>query len=339
MPRDRRIIRDFLYEDIDRLYSIYSQVFQGVAGQIVESFTNQAASKESGRSAPLTGRTLEEQVVELSTHMQVKWLHDHMYNTLEEKLGSVMIEDPELTPGNYEQVLSGCFLLKVQGAAEISDYHRLTTFLEKYNELGEAIAFSHLLSVTGEGAAAGALEREHAAPKDRNERVRAREMEKRKTDPKAIAQAMGLRQNPELLKRLKLFLDFFGMDPFEVVVSAGEQSMVTYRGVLDRKWLRVSPDLVRSLYGTVIESPVTMVGQITHLPRARADKSTTSEELPPFRQSSEANPSMRDSYQNMFKAARALEHMFLESDRRIEVVVCPLAIYREREIEIGELPA
>src|ERR1035441_1247615 len=104
---------------------------------------------------------------------------------------------------------------------------------------------------------------------------------------------MRLRQNPELLKRLKLFLDFFGMDPFEVVVSAGEQSMVTYRGVLDRKWLRVSPDLVRSLYGTVIESPVTMVGQITHLPRARTDKGTTSEELPPFRQSSEARSEER----------------------------------------------
>jgi hypothetical protein len=108
-------------------------VFQGVAGQIVESFTNQAASTESSKSAPLTGRSLEEQVVELSTRMQVKWLHDHMYNTLEEKLKSVTFDNPELTIGNYEQVLSDCFLLKVRGAAEISDHQRLTAFLDKYS--------------------------------------------------------------------------------------------------------------------------------------------------------------------------------------------------------------
>ena len=332
MTNSKRIIRDFLYVDLDRLYSLYSQVFHGVASQMVESFTSQATSTESGKAHPFSGRTLEDQVGELSTRTQVKWLHDHLYSTLEEKLRDVTLESSKLGPENYQQILSDCFLLKVEGTAEIGDYQRLRSMLDKFNALGEAITYARLRGASST-VSISISEQRIASLKDRNAKTTAREFAKKQTDPKSMAKAMGLYQEPQLLNGLKLFLDFFGMDPFEIVISTADQPCVAFRGVIDRKWLRMDPGILRSLYGTSLEGPVTMVGQVTHFPRP-TPVSTIPESQPPFRQPSEMNPSMRDAYQGMFKAGRALEHMFLESDSRIEVVVCPLAIYRQQEIQI-----
>jgi len=330
-----RTIRDFLYLDLDRLYSLSSQIFEGVASQMIESFTSQAATTESGKSRPFSGRSLEDQVVELSSRTEVRWLHDHMYSTLEEKLKSVMIENPNVTVADYEQTLADCFLLKVAGTAEIADFQRLRLFLEKFNVLGEAIAYSHVVKAGSDDSSSNS-EKEIASLKDRNARARARELAKKHGDAKSIAKELGLYQKPELLDNLKAFLDFFGMDPYEIVISVLDQPDVAFRGVLDRKWLRIQPELLRSLYGTSIEGPVTIVGQITHLPRLESLPRVADTPRRPIREQSELNPSMRDAYQNMFKSGQSLEHMFLESDNRVEVIVCPLAVYRERTVRIAE---
>jgi hypothetical protein len=137
MTKSERTIRDFLYLDLDRMYSLYSQVFEGVAGQMIESFTSQAATTESGKARPFSGRTLEDQIVELSNRTQVKWLHDHMYSTLEERLRGVTIENPKVTVKDYERTLAGCFLLKVAGAAEIADFHACELFSKNSTSLGK----------------------------------------------------------------------------------------------------------------------------------------------------------------------------------------------------------
>ena len=41
------------------------------------------------------------------------------------------------------------------------------------------------------------------------------------------------------------------------------------------------------------------------------------------------NPSMRDPYRSMFRAARVFDRMFFEGKERVEVIIYPLAIYRE----------
>jgi hypothetical protein len=38
----------------------------------------------------------------------------------------------------------------------------------------------------------------------------------------------------------------------------------------------------------------------------------------------------------MFVVSRALERMFLESASRLEVIISPLAIYREATLELAE---
>ena len=41
------IIRDFIYMDKDRLYSLYSQVFEGVIEAVVDSYSNGIQNNET----------------------------------------------------------------------------------------------------------------------------------------------------------------------------------------------------------------------------------------------------------------------------------------------------
>ena len=125
----------------------------------------------------------------------------------------------------------------------------------------------------------------------------------------------------------------FNPDGYEITIIPSEsRGDLVFRGILDKRWLRVQPNLLKALYGTFAESNWIMVGQPTYLPRGKIPE--LGESL--IGQGSEEvkmeAPSMRDPFRNMFRAARFLENMFLESKQRIEVIVCPLAIYREREV-------
>jgi hypothetical protein len=65
MPQNNIAIRDFIYVDADRLYSLYSQVFEGVADQIVESFIAGLATTDSQKGPLLQGSSTEAQVAAL----------------------------------------------------------------------------------------------------------------------------------------------------------------------------------------------------------------------------------------------------------------------------------
>jgi hypothetical protein len=174
------------------------------------------------------------------------------------------------------------------------------------------------------------LEAQVADLNDRNERAKMHQLLKKYSDFKHLAKEMGLHQDEKLLENLQLWTETFRPNGFEIDFKPeGLPDEFIFRAVLDKKWLRIQPDTLRMLYGTNVLSPWTMVGQITYLPgdgqlADRIFKMQNSDaEVDPD------NPSMRDPFRNMFATTRVLERMFFESQTRIEVLVYPLAIYRE----------
>jgi hypothetical protein len=72
-----------------------------------------------------------------------------------------------------------------------------------------------------------------------------------------------------------------------------------------------------------------MVGQVTYLPGVNLPTGDYSETNI---SEGDSNPSMLDPFRNMFRSARVVERMFLESKSRPEVVICPIAIYRQMRL-------
>ena len=202
--------------------------------------------------------------------------------------------------------------------------------MDQFNELGEAVAYAHTLSPETKEVVSQ-LKEQIAATNDRNAQTVARERLNR-LEPKTVAKQLGLFQEPQLLKNIALLVKMSNPDAFEISIVQQAESTVAFRGVLDRRWLRTEPQMLRSLYGTSIEAPVTMVGYVTHLPKLTPPAASPS--VLPVRASSDERPSMRDSFRQMFRAGRFIDQMTLESDSRVEVVICPIAVYREKEVAL-----
>ena len=246
-----------------------------------------------------------------------------------------ILEAPVFSSNNYREVLGQALMIKIRGAAEIEDYSRINVFMEKINPLAEAIAYA--ITKSDESTAAlRELEDTIRGIKDRNKKVKAREQIKAIKDPKHLAKEMGLSQDEQLLKYLRLFVDMFYPEGFEItVVPAQGVEDVVFRGVLDKRWLRVRPDLLRALYGGFVESNWTMVGQVTYLPGGKLPQIEHALNIVSKESGKkEESPSMRDPFRNIFRASMDFERMFLESKQRIEVIVCPLAIYRQMAIPV-----
>jgi hypothetical protein len=336
MESNTKVIRDFIYVDVERLYSLYSQVFEGVTDQIVKSYVDGLWQKDSQKGSILKGSSSEAQVAEVSLRTENKFLYDHMYNRLEKEISTAILEHSNITLENFREILKQVFMIKVSGTAEIEDYNRFKIFTEKFNSIAEAIAYASAHSEESK-AALNALEASVTKVEDRNRQIRAKEQLKRIKDPKYLAKQMGLSQDETLLKNLRLFTETFNPEGFEItIVPAGGQGGLVFRGILDKRWLRIHSNLLRALYGAFVESNWIMVGQPTYLPGGNISELPETLSTQPGDESKIETPSMRDPFRNMFRAARFLENMFLESKQRVEVIVCPLAIYREREILISE---
>lgn len=325
---NKKVIRDFIYLDIDRLYSLYSQTFEGLAEKIIQSYTDQLTNVSQQSGQFLSGNIAKSEVGEVSSRVENKILHDHMYNKLEKELTHLIYDASNLTLDNYYENLSGKFMIKVSGFSEINDYKRINEFMDKFNDLAEAIAYS--ISVSGGiNEAIENLQNQIKDVKDRNERAKTKLQLDKMKDPKKLAKELGLSQDPKGLKNLILFTEFFYKEGYEIIISPENKSKIVFRGVIDKKLLRKNPEFIRSLYGGEVLSKWTMVGEITYLPSLEnnQDVNVDSEEI--VKKLDDNNPSMRDPYSNIFKASRTFERMFFESQKRIEVLINPLAIFRE----------
>jgi hypothetical protein len=127
----------------------------------------------------------------------------------------------------------------------------------------------------------------------------------------------------------------FNSNGYDVVITYTADPTF-FRGVLDKVWLRNAPQLISSLYGGQSEAPWSMVGIVTHLPGTHVSQlGQQKPQLDTLASTQDTNnPMMLDAYRNMFRSSRAFERMFLESNTDIEVVVSPLAIYREFHIQV-----
>jgi hypothetical protein len=334
MPVEGKVVRDFIYVDIERLYSLYSQLFEGVADQIIQSYMDEATSKKSQKGSMLKGEDIENQLAEMSRRTENKFLHDHMYNLLEDELSRAIQEPSGVNKDNYRDVLKDAFIVKVNGTAKINDFGRASIFIEKINALAES--FASLVIYSDEAVAARKTfdELVRSMPNSKEKEQAKKELSKFK-DPKTYAKESGWSVDENLIKAMRQILDFGFPDAMQLVVTPlnGSEN-VDFTGVLDKRWLRIQPEFLRALYGGEIEWNWTMVGQLTFLPGA---KPLTQEDVAKLSSpdiSTDNIVSLKAPLQTVFERLRFFERVSLEGGKRIEVIVSPLAVYRETFIPL-----
>ena len=303
-------IRDFIYLDKDRVNSLYSQVNEGVAEAIVNSYVS---SKETGEKAskPILGQSTEDKVGEYSNVTENKILHDHIYNKLEEKLEKNIYVPEDINKDNYKEKLQDKFIIKIKGKVKIHNYNRMKMYLEEFNNIGGIIAYSIYSSSTD----------------SRTEDKSGKQKYEDNKQIREIIKKNGLKQDQKMLDGLKKMIELFNDDGFELIIQGDNQEII-YRVVLDTTYLRLNTDMLRILYTQNPMNEWTIVGQITYLPNIETNKNTNNN------QDVDEQPGIREAYKNMINVTASFENIFFISNKNIEITVTPIAIYREQEINI-----
>ena len=338
-------IRDFIYLDIERLKSLYSQVFQGVVDTIIETGMSEHESANTQKGGiKHGGGTVAERVAEASYKTESRVLFDHMYNLLEDKLGGTVVSVSDLTRESYVSALGQAFMVKVRGQAEIADFQRIRTVFDKFNDISHALNYMSTFpqrQSAQDGIAK--LTDQIAAETDRNRKTQLKTVLHQKK--KEYELPPGTQIDTEFLKSVSFITEMFSSDRYEIAISPDADSEILFRSILDKRWLRVSPEFLLALYGGYPAPNWTMVGHVTYLPKIRDGSTDDNEEMPQEESGDTANsnssksPStMRDAYRNLMGAYQGVERTFTDSEELIEIVTWPLAIYRESVVpELGEV--
>lgn len=233
-------LRNFIYLDTQKLYSIYSQLFNGFTESFISESSNIETKGESQKGPLGSGHSLNDLLEVASKSVEKKFLHDQAYskleNYLEEKLLLQVIS-------NSTQVtidlLEGKPFVKIKALVRFDNYEKIKNFFRDFNKIGLAIAtLSNFEKVKGLVAI---LEEQKSLVRDKG---KIREIEQKINnlkDFKEVAKNTGLQQDSSFLEQLTTIMQFGYDNEFALSQEIDSKVFTTY---LNRDFLRESPELI-----------------------------------------------------------------------------------------------
>lgn len=307
---------------------MYSQIFEGISNEFTDEKIIQAMTTNQ-EGMPFLPAKNETGTINMSHRTEIGILHDHIYNRLEDKLHPSILEASNIKNEDLIDTLQGNAIIKISGRAEIEDYQKLKSILKDYNDIAKIIAYSTKISKENhKEKVIDLLARIDTASNAGTKKQLRTELEKLYNST-AEAKESGLLQDEHLLENLIHFIDRFNPAGYEVAISSNDGE-ITYRGIINREWLRIDPRLVSSMYGGQSESPWSMVGIVTHIQGTYNIQEQITSEVNPD------NPMFLDNYRDMIRKSRFFERMFLESNSKQEIVMHPIAIYRDFSLQVED---
>lgn len=314
------MIRDFIYLNAPMLYSIYSQVFEGITEKLTEETIFQIITGNT-ENAFFAGKA-EKQTHNTEISSESRVLHDYMYTKLEKKLMASIKNVSNLSKDDALSQLKSHFLVEITGRAEIEDYEKLMKYLQSYNDLIKVIAYAAMSSEPQFKTTILSIIEELSLTDKKDIQKKLNDKLKKLTNYIPKAKELNLLQDEDLLKNLALMLNFINPTGFEVLIHS-QTTELFYRGIIDRNWLRIPPQTISSLYGGQSEIPWTMVGLVSNI-----QGTYQKQQSKPAKNTSTESPMMLDAYRNLFRSSRFYERTLLESDTNTEIIISPIAIYR-----------
>jgi hypothetical protein len=304
------MIRSLLYLDEQKLFSLSSQIMEGVSQYLLtaKSVESEEATSQAGPFA--SGRALADVIKSSTTSVERRVLHDHAFAAFEEKLvSSGLITDVHDV---QDTLLDNRSFVRVTAPATFIDPGKITHLLDTFNQLGEALAY-----VTNKDAIEAArvsLESVKASTKDKSRIAQLERQLKDQIDASALAKAAGMHQDPSFLKYLRQLLEYGYADQLELQQVANK---VLYSTPLKRESLREPESLLIKKYSRKTEKNLVVLGFPTQTEGSAPASSETHAPDPNH---------MKEAVANLIAKFAAVEASLFGKSVH-EVVIDPIAVY------------
>lgn len=309
------MMKNFVYIDEYKMYSLSSQVFEGVTEYLINDNSSASEDHESQKGPIASGRVLANIIKNENRVTHKKSLNDYSYILFEKQLfdmGKVI----EINSENFNEsikLINDFSFVKITGKAVFHDVNQIRKTLESFNDFGEAITYvTNFSNINQLKSQADEIKRNQT-----NREVKLKfDLElKRLTNTKKLAKDSGLQQDERFLKDLSYLLSYGYHDQMDIQIKIFNQ---LFSAPLDRQCLRESEDLLIKKYARHTEKEFVIFGIVTqHAWTNDLDLSENKD----FR-------SIKEALFNMVNHLTNIESVYTGRLAN-ETVIEPIAIYTE----------
>jgi hypothetical protein len=311
-------IKSFIYVDEYKMYSISSQIFNGLT-EYVTSYSHKSSQDLERQDGPVgSGRILADIISNQSSTEERKFLHDYSYNLFEEKL----IEDKRVLQINLNNIgeeiskIENYDFIKVQGRLLFSDIRIMNDTIENFNKIGEALFF--ISNFHDLEKLKSQYDQTLTKQQNKINKGFAQTSNHQKSDIETLAYKAGLQFDKVFLEKLSFILKYGYRDQFEIKSYLSTiAANYLFSAVLKREYLREDEDLIVKKYSRYSEKEFVVFGTVTQ-------SNDHQDDLPP-----EANADdMKEVISQLVLKLSDVEKQFI-GKRKNEIIIDPIAVYRE----------
>jgi len=234
IERIERVIKNFIYLDEYKMYSLSSQIFEGITEYLVSTSQNEEGEEDTQRGQIGSGRILADIIKKTNSTQEKKYLHDYSYTIFERHLidNDRVVDINNVEKEDFLDAITSKSFIKITGKVIFNDIGHMSKVMKDFNTLGESLLFSQSLndsSITSKNI-------------------------------KKLAKEQGLNFDKKFLDSLSYLLDFGFGNQLEVQLKYNNHLFSTN---LKREYLRENEDLLIKKYARKTEKEFTILGIIT----------------------------------------------------------------------------
>jgi hypothetical protein len=311
------VIKSFIYLDEEKMYSLSSQIFEGITEYVLSESTSENQESENQKGPVGSGKILADVIISSNKATEKKFFHDYSFTLFEKHLldqGRVLdLTQPSLKLETLKASITDFSFIKVKAKAVLNDVNKLTELFSEFNTIGEALAHMGAFERINDLNSELALLKSQTP--DRNKKSLLEKEHKKLTNLKSLAKESGLYQDQKFLDNLCLLTKYGFSDQFEITQSKGE---VIFTSCLKRKYLREEEEILVKKYSRKTEKEAVVLGIISQAFSGEAPE-----------------PEEGVEYSNMKAAILNLAEHLTNVEKSIsgkqenEVVIDPIAVYFE----------
>lgn len=341
-------VKDFIYLDMEKISSLYSQL----SGGIVQSFEVSSTSSENSKNLRnYDFKIFKHEAGGIGTESEglkeTRVSHHEIYSELEQELFEngyaaeigVDIKKEDVELGNAVNVFENSLCIKAEGSIVLEDYERITRIAHNYEDIASFINHSVRSSIQDAPELKELFDKIDVMKNDIKDMKNGPQKTKKKKEIKEFEDALESLVASKLVGKVddwiidglktwvRVFLpDVFNIRlyPFEDLANFHVMSNVKREFFLDN-----NTESVHYLYGSKPTIKVTMLGVITSIPKKEADTFEPMKEFESEDLDEEGNEhlSVENGFRGVFRGFDGLEKM-IRTCRYPRIMVQPIAIYR-----------
>lgn len=287
-------LKNFIYLDKDKMYSISSQMFEGIAQELLKEETLENEDSETQEGPLLSGKVLADVVKNTTKSTEKKFLHDYSFTLFEKELNDkqIILDISDLKQQEINEKIESFSFIKITKEVTFNDHLKLQDFFSKFNQFGTAIS---RMVIFGDEQVLEGLGKQR-----RDKYIKEKESE--------------LHQDPKFLESFILLSKQGFNDNFEVSQTVDNLLITSY---LNRCYLRESENILIRKYSRKTNVKVSVIGTVSQY--LMSNNATPKEDF-----DGDLSAHMR----NMFEHLANVEYSISgKSDN--EIVIDPIAAYIE----------